>query len=410
MTGANALGLIGSVIILAHPLRDDAATPAPREVRRHLVRHRHRRAAGRGVPGAPGQRERGARSAGADQPALLRRLAGAPHPDPAAQLRARAARGADPDAGRGGGAAAARAGGEEQRTAPHLARRRRRRRRATGTARRDRAPRRPRSTSSSRSGATPPCSTRPSRASVRRPTRTGGRPSSTTATPTRRWPSTSPPSRTRASATCATSRTSASPPTTTSAASWRARDLMMFLGCDDLLLPDFVATVRAAHERFPDAAIIQPGVRVIDDEGRPTDTLADRVKRAIRPRAAEPTVFGGEPLVTSLLHGDWLYWPSLVFRTDAVRGPPSATTCRSSRTSPWSSTSWSTARRWSSTRPSSSSTADTPRAPPRPACSPGAACATSGATTASPPARWTRSAGTAPGARPGCAGPRACTA
>ncbi len=98
-------------------------------------------------------------------------------------------------------------------------------------------------------------------------------------------------------------------------------DLMMFLGCDDLLLPDFVATVRAAHERFPDAAIIQPGVRVIDDEGRPTDTLADRVKRAIRPGVAETTVFGGEPLVTSLLHGDWLYWPSLVFRTDAVRGP-----------------------------------------------------------------------------------------
>ncbi len=96
---------------------------------------------------------------------------------------------------------------------------------------------------------------------------------------------------------------------------------MMFLGCDDLLLPDFVATVRAAHERFPDAAIIQPGVRVIDDDGRPTDTLGDRVKRAIRPRAAETTVFGGEPLVTSLLHGDWLYWPSLVFRTEAVRGP-----------------------------------------------------------------------------------------
>jgi GT2 family glycosyltransferase len=98
-------------------------------------------------------------------------------------------------------------------------------------------------------------------------------------------------------------------------------DLMMFLGCDDLLLPDFVATVLADHARFPEAAIIQPGVRVIDDAGRPTDTLADRVKRAIRPRAEEATAYGGEPLVTSLLHGDWLYWPSLVFRTPVVRGP-----------------------------------------------------------------------------------------
>ncbi len=97
--------------------------------------------------------------------------------------------------------------------------------------------------------------------------------------------------------------------------------LMMFLGCDDVLLPDYVATVRSAHERFPDAAIIQPGVRTIDDDGRPTESLADRVKRALRPRIDEPTVFGGEQLATSLLHGDWLYWPSLVFRTDAVRKP-----------------------------------------------------------------------------------------
>ena len=98
-------------------------------------------------------------------------------------------------------------------------------------------------------------------------------------------------------------------------------ELMMFLGCDDLLLPDFVATARRAHARFPDASIIQPGVRLIDDEGQPTDTLGDRVKRAIRPAADEATEFGGEALATSLLHGNWLYWPSLVFRTAVVRGP-----------------------------------------------------------------------------------------
>lgn len=96
-------------------------------------------------------------------------------------------------------------------------------------------------------------------------------------------------------------------------------ELMMFLGCDDLLGPTFVATVNAVHERFPEAAIIQPGVRVVDGAGREIRPLGDRVKARIRPRVAEPAVLSGEDLATSLLTGNWLYWPSLVFRTDVVR-------------------------------------------------------------------------------------------
>ena len=38
----------------------------------------------------------------------------------------------------------------------------------------------------------------------------------------------------------------------------------------------------------------------------------------IRPKATQPIVLGGERLATSLLHGNWLYWPSLVFRVDAL--------------------------------------------------------------------------------------------
>jgi glycosyltransferase involved in cell wall biosynthesis len=96
-------------------------------------------------------------------------------------------------------------------------------------------------------------------------------------------------------------------------------ELMMFLGCDDLLGPTFVETVLAAHRRFPEAAIIQPGVRVVDGEGVEVHPLADRVKARIRPAAAGPVVLAGEDLAASLLTGNWLYWPSLVFRTDAVR-------------------------------------------------------------------------------------------
>ena len=46
-------------------------------------------------------------------------------------------------------------------------------------------------------------------------------------------------------------------------------ELVVFLGCDDLLLPDYVAVVLAAHRRFPEAAMIQPGVRVVGDDDAP---------------------------------------------------------------------------------------------------------------------------------------------
>jgi hypothetical protein len=65
-------------------------------------------------------------------------------------------------------------------------------------------------------------------------------------------------------------------------------ELMMFLGCDDLMHPRFVETVKAAHREFPQAATIQVGVQVIDEHDAPIDPLTDKVKRAIRPRVPLP--------------------------------------------------------------------------------------------------------------------------
>lgn len=96
-------------------------------------------------------------------------------------------------------------------------------------------------------------------------------------------------------------------------------ELMMFMGCDDLMHPTFVETVKAAHHEFPTAATIQVGVQVIDEHGAPIDPLTDRVKRAIRPSVERRTELSGETLATSLLRGAWHYWPALVFRTEALQ-------------------------------------------------------------------------------------------
>lgn len=100
-------------------------------------------------------------------------------------------------------------------------------------------------------------------------------------------------------------------------------ELVVLLGCDDLLLPHYVQTVLAAHAAFPEAAVIQPGVQVIDERGRVISTLVDEVKQKVTmPRGAGRRVVGGERLATSLLTADWMYWPSLVFRREVIVATP----------------------------------------------------------------------------------------
>lgn len=96
---------------------------------------------------------------------------------------------------------------------------------------------------------------------------------------------------------------------------------LMVLGSDDLLLPGYVAALRAAVERHPDAAVFQPGVQVVDEKGARSLPLVDRVKqRMLRPDARSgDVVLTGEGFATSITRGNWLYWPSLLFRTEAIR-------------------------------------------------------------------------------------------
>jgi GT2 family glycosyltransferase len=96
-------------------------------------------------------------------------------------------------------------------------------------------------------------------------------------------------------------------------------ELVVVFGCDDVLLPNYVRTVLGVHADVPDAAVVQPGVVVIDGEGRPTRTLADSAKRGLyAPRFTGRCALAGEQLAVSLLRGDWLYFPSLCWSTEAI--------------------------------------------------------------------------------------------
>lgn len=92
-------------------------------------------------------------------------------------------------------------------------------------------------------------------------------------------------------------------------------ELFVMMGADDVMLPHYLEVVRGLHERVPEAAVVQPGVQVIDEDDRPVRTLADSVKKWYAPRGTGCRVVRGESLATSLLRGNWLYNPSLCWRT-----------------------------------------------------------------------------------------------
>lgn len=91
------------------------------------------------------------------------------------------------------------------------------------------------------------------------------------------------------------------------------------LGGDDLLMPHYIGVVLAAFAAEPGAAMVQPGVSVVDASGEPRRTLTDSIKSALAGGGRRHRVRGGERLATSLLHGDWLYFPALCWHTDTAR-------------------------------------------------------------------------------------------
>jgi glycosyltransferase involved in cell wall biosynthesis len=96
-------------------------------------------------------------------------------------------------------------------------------------------------------------------------------------------------------------------------------DWVMLLGADDRLRPDLVGRVHAITAEHPSAAWLHTDAVVIDETGAPVAPLADKVKaRTKLAVTGETRVSGGEELSSSLLHGNWMYFPSCVFRREVA--------------------------------------------------------------------------------------------
>jgi len=93
--------------------------------------------------------------------------------------------------------------------------------------------------------------------------------------------------------------------------------LVTLLHADDELLPNYAAVMTAAAH--PDAAAMYCRAVVVGPEGKPTFSLADRVKGLIAPRTAGPTRLAGPAGIAALLRGNFITCPTVCYRTDRLR-------------------------------------------------------------------------------------------
>lgn len=93
---------------------------------------------------------------------------------------------------------------------------------------------------------------------------------------------------------------------------------MTIIGCDDALLPGYVSRVRELIALHPHSTLIHPGVRIIDEDGARTRTLVDISKTMYAPHTRGTVELSGERLAVSVTRGNWMYFPSVVWRREAI--------------------------------------------------------------------------------------------
>ncbi|MFJ9593528.1 glycosyltransferase family 2 protein [Streptomyces virginiae] len=97
-------------------------------------------------------------------------------------------------------------------------------------------------------------------------------------------------------------------------------DYVVIMGCDDVLHPHYLETVRTIVDAQPGIGMVQPGVEVIDGTGQVTQGLADNTKKRLyAPQVKGRRLMGGEELAASVLRGNWLYFPSIAWRGEVLR-------------------------------------------------------------------------------------------
>jgi len=100
-----------------------------------------------------------------------------------------------------------------------------------------------------------------------------------------------------------------------------ATDVVAIFHADDVLERDYIAVIRSAHRGNPHAAMVAPMATAIDGDGKPIDTIVDRVKRRLWPGDQRHELRGDAGLAR-LMHGFFVYCPAMSYRPALLRERP----------------------------------------------------------------------------------------
>ena len=93
----------------------------------------------------------------------------------------------------------------------------------------------------------------------------------------------------------------------------------MIFGADDILAQNFVSQMLKGIQATPNSEIYHPLVKVIDARGQEYLPQVDRIKRLLMPNANEIKVYSARDVMPSLMTGNWMYFPAIVWKTNSVK-------------------------------------------------------------------------------------------
>ena len=95
-------------------------------------------------------------------------------------------------------------------------------------------------------------------------------------------------------------------------------EFAILCGSDDIVESGYARGMQALADRFPGATMLTPAVTVIDEADAEVRPLTDRVKDLLKPHVGQDVLLGGSRLVSSLVSGNWLYFPAIAWRTEVL--------------------------------------------------------------------------------------------
>lgn len=92
----------------------------------------------------------------------------------------------------------------------------------------------------------------------------------------------------------------------------------MVIGSDDILINDPCAELRKIPYELQDFTLYQLGVTCIDETGKFSSGIVDQVKKVLASLFTKDNEISNKKLSASLLIGDWMYWPAIIWKTSEL--------------------------------------------------------------------------------------------